>query len=237
MEIELDQSRKKIRESFISEDQIQFDDRENCGGCQFLVEKITAFEKVVVNEYDYLCHVVQDAVRKYEKDSIENSTASTNKVDDLLKNFNFKFEAQQKQIDTQQKQIDELLKKDTLRTKNEAVELFQRVIQDLNEQHNLKDTAALQVRPFIEHNRDLRVARCHFLLKADSREVNLFKHRYMLNKFKAMSQDVRDCIDSLCSPSLIPEIQLFLETFLVDKESADISPEEEYSVARFWNDC
>ena len=59
----------------------------------------------------------------------------------------------------------------------------------------------------------------------------------MLNKFKAMSQDVRDCIDSLCSPALIPEIQLFLETFLADKESADITPEEEYSVAHFWNDC
>jgi hypothetical protein len=94
MEIELDQSRTRIRESFISEDQIQFDDRENCGGCEFLVEKITAFEKVVVNEYDYLCLVVQDAVHKYEKDSKENSTAFTNKVDDLLKNFNFKFEAQ-----------------------------------------------------------------------------------------------------------------------------------------------
>ena len=157
MEIELDQSRKRIRESFISEDQIQFDDRENCGGCEFLVEKITAFEKVVVNEYDHLRLVVQDAVHKYEKDSKENSTAFTSKVDDLLKNFNFKFEAQQKQIDTQQKQIDTqqkqidtqqkqidtLLNKDNLRTKNEAVELFQRVIQDLNEQHNLKDTAAL----------------------------------------------------------------------------------------------
>ena len=136
MEIELDQSRKRIRESFISEDQIQFDDRENCGGCEFLVEKITAFEKVVVNEYDHLRLVVQDAVHKYEKDSKENSIAFTSKVDDLLKNFNFKFEAQQKQIDT-------LLNKDNLRTKNEAVELFQRVIQDLNEQHNLKDTAAL----------------------------------------------------------------------------------------------